>query len=188
MRIAISGTHCCGKSTLIDEFLLAHPGFVHEPEAYEALQEEYGESFAADPCAEDFLRQLEHNVDRLGRYESVDRVIYERSPADYLAYMFALDELGRDPNASRVAANSLRMAQDAIRLLDVVVFLPANGQRVEAPDAEDSELRSAVDARLAGILIDDDLGWFGSSHPVILTAFGTTAQRLQTIASAVGMT
>jgi uridine kinase len=24
MRIAISGTHCSGKSTLIDEFLIAH--------------------------------------------------------------------------------------------------------------------------------------------------------------------
>lgn len=188
MRIAISGTHCCGKSTLIDAFLLAHRGFVHEPEAYEALQEEYGESFAADPCAEDFLRQLEHNVDRLGQYASVDRVIFERSPADYLAYMFALAELGRDPDAARVAANSLRLAQDAIALLDVLVFLPANDQRVEAPDAEDPELRSAVDARLAGILIDDDLGWFRSNHPIILTAFGTTTERLQTIECAVGMT
>ena len=186
MRIAISGTHCCGKSTLIDEFLLAHPDFAHEPESYEALQEEYGETFGADPCADDFLRQLEHNVGRLRRNASGGRVIFERSPVDYLAYMFALAELGRDREANRVAENSLGMAQEAILLLDLVVFLPANDQGVEAPESEDPELRSAVDTRLEGILIDDDLGWFGLGRPVILTATGSTAQRLQTIESAVG--
>jgi len=39
MRIAISGTHCCGKSTLIDELLITHPEFHHEPEAYEAMED-----------------------------------------------------------------------------------------------------------------------------------------------------
>jgi hypothetical protein len=184
MRVAISGTHCCGKSTLIDEFLLAHPHFEYEPEAYEALQEEYGETFAADPCAEDFYQQLEYNVGRLRQYGSSDSVIFERSPADYLAYMFALAELGRDRDASRLVANSLAVVQDAIPLLDLVVFLPANDLHVEVPDSEDPALRSAVDTRLEGILIDDDLGWFGSSHPVVLIVSGTPAQRLQIIESA----
>src|SRR6185295_8260084 len=102
MRIAISGTHCCGKSTLIDQFLLAHPDFAHEPEPYEALQDDYGETFAAEPCAEDFYRQLEYNAGRLREYGRGDRVIFERSPADYLAYMLALSALHRDRDASRV--------------------------------------------------------------------------------------
>jgi hypothetical protein len=185
MRVAISGTHCCGKSTLIDQFLLAHPDFVHEPEPYEALQEEYGETFAADPGAEDFYQQLVYNVGRLSQYGSGERVIYERCPADYLAYMFALADLGRDREAFRVVENSLEMAEEAIHLLDVVVFLPANDLHTEAPDSEDPELRSAVDVRLEGILIDDDLGWFESNHPVALKAAGTTTQRFQTIESAV---
>ena len=183
MRVAISGTHCCGKSTLIAEFLLVHPDFAHEPEAYEALQEEYGETFAADPCAEDFYQQLEYNIGRLCQYESGDLVIYERSPVDYLAYMFALAELGRDRMASRVLANSLGMAQRAIGFLEVVVLLPANDLHIEVPDSEDPELRNAVDTRLESILIDDDLGWFASSQPVVVRASGTTAHRLQTIES-----
>lgn len=183
MRVAISGTHCCGKSTLIDEFLLAHPGFGHEPEPYEALQEEYGETFAADPCAEDFYQQLEYNVGRLRQYRPGDRVIYERSPADYLAYMFAIAELGRDRDASRVIENSLGMAEEAIHLLDVVVFLPGNDLHIEVPGSEDPELRSAMDTRLEGIIIDDALGWFEANHPVVLKASGTTTQRLQTIES-----
>jgi hypothetical protein len=185
MRVAISGTHCCGKSTLIDQFLLTHPDFAHEPEPYEALQEEHGERFAAEPGVEDFYQQLVYHVGRLLQYGPVDRVIYERSPADYLAYMFALADLGRDREAFRVVENSLVMAEEAIHLLDVVVFLPANDLHTEIPDSEDPELRSAVDVRLEGILIDDDLGWFESNNPVVVKVSGTTTQRLQTVESAV---
>lgn len=185
MRVAISGTHCSGKSTLIDSFLLAHPEFAHEPEPYEALQEEYGETFAADPCAEDFYRQLEFNVDRLRQHPPGDRVIYERSPADFVAYMFALADLGRSRIASHVLKNSLAMAQEAISMLDVVVFLPGDDLKSGVADSEDPELRSAVDARLEGILLDDTLGWFASDRPFVLKASGTTALRLRALEDAV---
>ena len=32
MRIVVSGSHCSGKSTLIEDFVAAHPEYVHEPE------------------------------------------------------------------------------------------------------------------------------------------------------------
>ncbi len=175
MRVAISGTHCTGKSTLIDEFLLLHPGFAHEPEPFEAL----GENFAAEPGAEEFYQQLEYNVGRLRQYGPGERVIYERSPADFVAYMFGLANLGRDLNAARLAKNSLRMAEDAIPFLDVVVFLPVNDWDGDAPDSEDLELRSVVDTVLEEILLDDKLGWFALGHPMVLRASGTTAQRLE---------
>jgi len=41
MRIAVSGTHGTGKSTLIDEFLGAHPDFVHEPEPYAVMVDDF---------------------------------------------------------------------------------------------------------------------------------------------------
>src|SRR4030095_13845740 len=85
MRIAISGTHCCGKSTLMDAFLTTHSDFSHEPEAYAAL-EDRGETFAAEPSADDFVRQLEYCVDRLDQFAPNEDVIFERCPADYLAY------------------------------------------------------------------------------------------------------
>ena len=54
MRVAISGTHGCGKSTLIDAFLLSHGDYLHEPEPYEVLQDLYGEVFGAEPTSDDF--------------------------------------------------------------------------------------------------------------------------------------
>ena len=72
MRIAISGAHCVGKSTLIEAFLAAHPEFIEEPEPYTVLVEEYGEEFSSSPTVDDFYRQLEFNIQRL-RTHTVQR-------------------------------------------------------------------------------------------------------------------
>src|SRR6202008_435507 len=90
MRIAISGTHGSGKTTLINDFLKAHPDFFHEPEPYTALVENYGEEFSAEPGGDDFYRQLNFSLERLGHYSPDANVIYERCPADFLAYILAL--------------------------------------------------------------------------------------------------
>lgn len=184
MRVAISGAHCCGKSTLIDAFRLGHSDYIYEPEAYEALQYENGEAFAAEPSADAFYRQLEYHVGRLHRYRVGDRVMFERSPVDYLAYLLALGDLDRDTADAQLAECSIDVAKGAVALLDVIVFLPANLGRGGAADSEDPELRRAVDARLEGILIDDDFGLFIANHPSILEAFGPTAQRLRTLETA----
>jgi AAA domain len=184
MRVAVSGTHCCGKSTLIDAFLLDHPDFTHEPEPYVVLQEEYGEIFGGEPSLDDFYRQLEFNVDRLRLYSFGDRVIYERSPVDFLAYMMAPNDLRRDRESARLVETSLAIVRDAIHLIDLIVFLPLeddDAARFTVSDSEDPELRKEVDTRLVGILRDDDFNLFSAPSPVILEARGSTAERLRTL-------
>lgn len=181
MRIAISGTHCCGKSTLIEAFRLRHRDYVHEPEAYEALQEVYGEVFADEPTADDFYRQLEYQVGRLRQYGVGDRVIFERSPVDYLAYLLALGDLDRDTADARLAERALEVAQGSIGLLDAIVFLPAGDNDGVVPDAEDPQLRRTVNERLEEILLDDDSHLFTDERPVVVEAWGTTAERLRTV-------
>lgn len=188
MRIAVSGTHCCGKTTLIDEFLLAHREFAHEPEPYAVLQDDYGEVFAAEPSADDFYRQLEFNVSRLCRYGPGERVIYERSPADFLAYLLALDDLGRDEDALRLADSSLGVVREGLQLLDMIVFLPIDdgdgGGGV--PEWEDLELRRKVNKRLEGILLEDEFGFFASNRPIVVEAIGSTGRRVRTVEMAIG--
>ena len=185
MRVAVSGTHCCGKTTLIDQFLLAHPDFAHEPEPYIVLQEDYGEVFAAEPSAEDFYLQLEFNIDRLRRYRFSERVIFERCPIDFLAYMLALNDLRRDEETTGLVEKSLGMVKGAIELLDLIVFLPLSDMDGNViSDSEDPELRTAVDNRLVGILSDDDFNLFTSRRPVVLEVDGSTAQRLRKLEGA----
>ena len=172
MRIAVSGTHCTGKSTLIDEFLRAHPEFAHEPEPYTVLVEDFGEEFSAEPCVEDFYRQLEFNIDRLRQHARGKRVIYERCPLDFFAYIDALDPQSAEP--------SLGLISDPMQNLDLIVYLPLD---VEISESEYPKLRKAVDRRLSAILRDDEFGIFSSCSAAIIEVSGSTAQRLRVIES-----
>ena len=183
MRVAVSATHCCGKSTLIDEFLLAHPEYENELEPYAVLVEEYGETFGVEPAVADFYRQLEFMVERLQDYGIGDRVIFERSPVDFVAYMLALDDLGRDRSGKRHVQQSCEIVRDAIQQLDLILFLPLSGKDTVAEE-EDPALRTAVNDRLIGIYHDADLDLFASDRPSVVEALGTTAQRLRTLETA----
>ena len=168
MRIAISGTHGVGKSTLIDEFLRVHPDFVHEPEPYTVLVEDFGEEFSDQPNVEDFRRQLEFNIDRLRQHAAGEKVIYERCPVDFLAYVDALEPLS--------VGALLGPVSEAMQNLDLIVYLPLeDGQTIES---EYPKLQRAVDRRLSKMLLDDELGII-STH--VVGARGSTAQRLRVV-------
>lgn len=186
MRIAVSGTHCSGKSTLIEEFLSAHTDFKHELEPYEALVEDYGEEFSAEPCADDLYRQLEFNVDRLSFYKNGDKVIFERSPIDFHAYILALRDLRREDVAMGLLEAARQMVARAITNLDLIVYLPLDEvDGIGVPDEEDPQLRQAVDARLEQILTDDEFDLSGKGV-LLVEARGTTAQRLRTLEESIG--
>ena len=175
MRIAVSGSHCTGKSTLIDEFLRAHPEFVHEPEAYTVLTEEFGEDFSAEPSVEGFRRQLEFNVERLKQYQRGTRVVFERCPIDFLAYIECVG--GTDP----MFVDSV--VEEVIQNLDLVVYLPID-KRIEPPDDEFPKLRKAVDRRLSAIYREDELGIIASSNLIVIEASGPVEKRLRILESA----
>lgn len=168
MRIAVSGSHCTGKSTLIDEFLLAHPDFIHEPEPYTMLVEEPGEEFSAEPCVEDFLRQLEFNVERLSQHTRGTRVIYERCPIDFLAYIECL---------TRVSTALVEKVTAAIQHLDLIVYLPIDNS-IEVDEDEFPKLRKAVDRRLSVIYREEE---FAVS---VIEATGPTKNRLRIVEAA----
>ena len=181
MRIAIAGTHCVGKSTLIEAFLGSHPEYRFEPEAYEALQEIHGEYFGSEPSADDFLVQLRYQLERLRQFGARDRVIFERSPFDYVAYLQALVDLRRDTANAGLVDQSLDLAVSSVELLDLIVFLPASSAQIYVPEEEDRELREAMDSRLEALLIDDRANVFQREKPTVIQAPGTTTERLETL-------
>jgi hypothetical protein len=171
MRIAVSGTHCTGKSTLIDEFLRVHPDFIHEPEPYALMVEELGEEFSAEPCVEDFERQLEFNIERLKQHERGERVIYERCPIDFLAYIECLSP----------QTTSVEEVLESMQRLDLIVYLPIENT-IETE--EFPKLRKAVDRRLNAIYNEDDLGIISASNLKIVEASGPVEKRLRTLEAA----
>lgn len=183
MRIAVSGTHSTGKTTLIEEFLQTHSYFIHEPEPYVALVEEYGEEFAAELGVDDFFRQLEFNVERLRAHSVGECVIYERCPVDFIAYILALKDLRREDVASGLLETWIELVVDGLRYLELIVYLPISDD-LEAPDDEDPRLRKAVDKRLGAIFTEDDHEIVSVSGTAIIEARGSTRQRLTLLESA----
>lgn len=173
MRIAVSGTHGVGKSTLIDEFLHVHTDYAHEPEPYTVLVEDFGEEFAEEPCVDDFRRQLEFNIDRLQQHTPGTKVIYERCPLDFLAYVAALD--------ARAAEQLIQTASDALQHLDLIVYLPLGDNN---EDADFPKLQKKVDRRLSAIFRDDNFRIISAHHVTVVEAPGSTTQRLRIIEQA----
>ncbi len=162
---------------MIEEFLRAHPDFVHEPEPYTVLVEDFGEEFSEEPCVEDFYRQLEFNVERLKHHAHEPRVIYERCPIDFLAYIAALDNKSADSVLDQVI--------EGVQHLDLIVYLPLDD--TEALEAEYPKLRKAVDRRLSAIYREDEYAIISASGIEVVEAPGSTERRLRSITASLSL-
>ena len=176
MRIAVSGTHGCGKSTVISDFLEACPEFEHEPEPFEWLDE------TPDvPGADSFFAQLRISVQRLQTYPAGVHVIAERCPLDFLAYLMALEELDRDNAAPELTRQAWAMFPEAMRHVDVLALLPIEERRpFPIPESEDLQLRQSVDAILLELADDGDLV---GERVSVAEVIGTRSERLSVILS-----
>jgi len=71
------------------------------------------------------------------------------------------------------------MTKDGLRLVDLIVYLPALDTNDGDLADEDPELRWAMNTRLEAMLLDDKLRLFTSDGPTVIEATGSTTQRLK---------
>ena len=155
MRIAVSGTHFSGKSTLIASLLEQLPNYTAVEEPYLLLEEE-GYEFSDPPSLEDFEQQLKCSI-RVIR-ESHDNTIFDRCPLDCLAYALAIAEISSLREAVDMES-WVQWMEDAIQRLDLIVFVPIEKpDRILSPASEDLKLRKSVDEKLQEMLFEDSLG------------------------------
>jgi len=152
MRIAISGTHLSGKSTLVEALSEALPQYTIVEEPYYLLQEE-GYEFAELPTIEDFELQLERSIENLD--EGAPDVIFDRCPADILGYLLVhtdVDAFDLDAWLPRI--------RTAMGTLDLIVFLPIEvPDRIVLPLSQDAAYRQRVDEKLKEIFLDNSFGF-----------------------------
>lgn len=146
MKIAVSGAHRVGKTTLVEELSGSLPAYRTVDEPYHLLEEE-GHEFAEVPTVEDFELQLERSIECVAEEEG--DVLFDRCPVDFLAYLLTHD----DADAFDLG-DWLPRVRDAIAALDLIVYVP-----IEDPDriarSPDAEWRHRVDEQLRAILLDD---------------------------------
>ena len=170
MRIAISGTHFSGKSTLVEALSEALPEYTTVEEPYSLLQEE-GYEFAELPSLEDFELQLERSIELLD--ENASNIIFDRCPVDILGYLLShIDAEAFD------LAKWLPRVQTAIRKLDLLVFLPIEEpDRIVLPLSEDAAYRQRVDEKLKEIILENSFD-FGVD---VLEVTGSPKKRVERV-------
>jgi hypothetical protein len=167
--IVVSGTHASGKTSLIDEFAAAHAAFEVWPDPHELLDE------IASRAGGSFNAQLQLTASRLMAADRRASVIAERGPIDFLAYLDALEVLGRPERAPGLFSRGVEICREAMAKVDLLVLLPLDGRNpIHVPDDEDPELRLAMNEALLELAEDEDL----TGGATVVELNGTPPERL----------
>lgn len=170
MKIAVSGTHCTGKTTVVEGLRRALPTYEVVDEPYHFLEDE-GHEFAEMPSLADFELQLDRSIESIVGVEKDS--IFDRCPADLLGYLL----MHRDSLNFHVE-HWLPAVRDAMRLIDLIVFVP-----IEEPDRllvsqlDKPGLRRRVDEELREILLEDRWGF----EVDVLEVTGTPGERVRQV-------
>jgi predicted ATPase len=176
VRIAFSGSHRVGKSTLVASVAEALPRHATVDEPYHLLEEE-GYECSETPSVEDLEAQLERSLAALE--EGEPNVLFDRSPVDLFAYLLAHE----DADAFDADGWSER-TREAIRSLDLVVFVPIEERdRIALPSHEDRHYRLEVHERLHELLVDDALGFEAD----VLIVHGDVQARVDQVIARIGV-
>ena len=173
MRIGISGAHGTGKTTLVEALCGRMPDHTAVDEPYYLLEEE-GYEFEYPPSVQDYRAQLARSV--LALRSPVDRLVFDRTPLDFLAYLSAQGvdfESAADPTSLQLVLTSL----------DLLVITPITPETEQVlPTAELLRLREAMNGALLDLLYDDPLKLWGEVPVIELN--GPLDQRLETVLTA----
>lgn len=124
MRIAISGTACQGKSTLISDFIKEWPLYKSESQTYRDILKEKNYPHSKKANKEGQWAILNHMIDELQKYNKRDKVIFDRCPLDNLIYsMWALEKGASDIDKEFID-KCLPLVRESLKSLDIIFFIP----------------------------------------------------------------
>ncbi len=192
MRIAISGSHSLGKSTLVWDWVKRHPEYTREEEPFRALDSEmYDIRFRQESNRLHNGIQMYYNASRVNLYPSVnDCVIFDRAPVDYIAYsQYTADKKTTDIDDAFVSAMVPRV-RETLQRLDLVVFIPMTDRwPVEMEDdgirPVDLPYRAEVDAIFKQIYRDERFSVMPEiNRPKLIELWGSSEKRLDRLEQA----
>jgi hypothetical protein len=194
MRIAVSGSHSLGKSTLVDDWVAHHPQFTREEEPYRALglYGPYEILFRDESTRLHNGIQLYYSLSRVHRYAvQSDDVIFDRAPVDYLAYSQYTADAGTTDIDDAFVMSMAPAVIESLDRLDVIAFVPKSEEWPVEMEADgirptDYAYRDAVDAVFKQIYREGRYGVIaGDRGPLVVELVGSREDRLDQLAQAV---
>jgi hypothetical protein len=194
MRIAISGSHSLGKSTVVNDWVALNGDYIREEEPYRvlSLRGPYEILFRDASTRLHNGIQMYYSISRLNRYFTpAEQVIFDRSPVDYIAYSQytanqRLTDIDDDFVLSMVSA-----ARESLERLDILAFVPQSDDWPVAMEDDgirpvDHSYRDEVDAIFKQIYRDGRFDILPKkSSPLLIELVGSPEHRLLQLAQAV---
>lgn len=193
MRIAVSGSHSLGKSTLVDDWVARYPEFTREEEPYRALglYGPYQILFRDESTRLHNGIQLYYSLSRVNRYTAqADDVIFDRAPVDYLAYSQYTADAGSTDIDDAFVMSMVAAVIESLDRLDIIAFVPKSDEWPVEMEADgirptDYAYRDAVDAVFKQIYREGRYGVIsGERHPLVVELVGSREDRLDQLARA----
>jgi hypothetical protein len=194
MRIAISGSHSLGKSTVVNDWVALNGDYMREEEPYRvlSLRGPYQILFRDASTRLHNGIQMYYSIGRLNRYSTPgEQVIFDRAPVDYIAYSQYtanqhLTDIDDDFVLSMVSA-----VRESLERLDILAFVPQSDDWPVAMEDDgirpvDHSYRDEVDAIFKQIYRDGRFDIFPKkSPPLLIELVGSPEHRLLQLAQAV---
>jgi nicotinamide riboside kinase len=172
VRVAFSGSHRTGKTTLVEALSRVLAGYEVIDEPYRLL-EEAGQELSDPPSVEDYEQQLRTSIQLVA--DAPQDALLDRCPLDFVAYLQAVDE-DFEPDDWQ---HDVRRAM--VRL-DLVVVVPIETpERIAVPAHEDLRLRRRVDQHVQELALED--AWGLALETIEVS--GTLEERLRQVIRAV---
>ena len=124
MRIAISGTACQGKTTLINDFLKKWPNYTRSKESYREIVKKEKLPLNKQVTKDSQWKVLNCLINDLQNTTKEDHVIFDRCPLDNLVYsMWSFDKQATDIDKEFID-KCIPLVSESMRHLDIVFLLP----------------------------------------------------------------
>ena len=194
MRIAISGSHSLGKSTVVNDWVAARAGYRREEEPYRALglHGPYEILFRDASTRLQNGIQLYYNISRIHRYGTPeDDVIFDRAPVDYLAYSQYTANCGTTDIDDAFVQSMVPAVRESLDHLDILAFVPCSDDWPVAMEEDgirpvDHAYRDEVDAIFKQIYREGRFDVMpGKNAPRLVELFGSREQRLEQLEAAI---
>jgi hypothetical protein len=193
MRIAVTGSHSLGKSTVVNDWVRAHPEYIREEEPYRALglHGPYEIRFLEESTRLQNGIQLYYSLSRVFRYPGPEcAVIFDRAPIDYIAYSQYTADCGTTDIDQAFVESMIPAVRESLGHIDILAFVPKSDVwpvhlEQDGIRPVDPDYRDRVDALFKQIYREGRFGIFPSpGGPEVIELIGPPAQRLAQIEQA----
>jgi hypothetical protein len=188
MRIAISGSACQGKSTLIDDIIKRWPMYARSAESYRKIIKEENIPLNKEVIEDGQWRILNCLIDDIQKTSKDDYVLFDRCPLDNLVYSLWANSKDSSKVSDEFIKKCIPLIKETMHSLDIIFFTPIT--KFSPIPKEARETRNIEEEYIKEIdnlfkAIEHSYTRTGSSpffpdedRPPIIELFGTREERI----------